>query len=96
MESNIVEVVTSCDTTLDRHFQSGPLSQLQPEQIAFMVAFIRNEGKINRVGEELGRLPPTVRGRLHDLIRILGYDRRRGRSPARGRTALDSGFLEQG
>lgn len=64
----------SCDTALDGHFQSGALSQLQPEQIAFMVAFIRNEGKINRVGEELGLSYPTVRGRLHDLIRALGYD----------------------
>jgi hypothetical protein len=64
----------SCDTALDGHFQLGPLSQLQPEQIAFMVAFIRNEGKINRVGEELVLSYPTVRGRLHDLIRALGYD----------------------
>jgi hypothetical protein len=39
-----------------------------------MITFVRNEGKINRVGEELNLSYPTVRSRLHDLIRALGYD----------------------
>jgi hypothetical protein len=39
-----------------------------------MITFVRNEGKINRVGEELNLSYPTVRGRLHELIRALGYD----------------------
>jgi hypothetical protein len=39
-----------------------------------MVTFVHNEGKINRVGEELGISYPTVRSRLHDLIRALGYE----------------------
>jgi len=37
-----------------------------------MVTFVRNEGKINRVGEDLGMSYPTVRSRLHDLIRAAG------------------------
>jgi hypothetical protein len=51
-----------------------PFQQLTSEQMSFMVTFVRNEGKINRVGEELGMSYPTVRGRLHDLIRALGYE----------------------
>ena len=39
-----------------------------------MITFVRNEGKINRVGEELGMSYPTVRSRLHDFIRALGYE----------------------
>jgi hypothetical protein len=65
----------SCDTTIEGHFQhSTPFQQLTTEQMSFMITFVHNEGKINRVGEELGVSYPTVRGRLHDLIRALGYE----------------------
>jgi hypothetical protein len=65
----------SCDTTIEGHFQQeAPFQQLTTEQMSFMVTFVRNEGKINRVGEELGMSYPTVRSRLHDLIRALGYE----------------------
>lgn len=65
----------SCDTSIEGHFQhTTPFQQLTSEQMSFMVTFVRNEGKINRVGEELGMSYPTVRGRLHDLIRALGYE----------------------
>ncbi len=65
----------SCDTSIEGHFQhTMPFQQLTSEQMSFMVTFIRNEGKINRVGEELGMSYPTVRSRLHDLIRALGYE----------------------
>jgi hypothetical protein len=77
-ESNL-EIVKlycrTCDTTIEGHFQhTTPFQQLAAEQISFMVTFVRNEGKINRVGEELGMSYPTVRSRLHDLIRALGYE----------------------
>jgi len=65
----------SCDTTIEGHFQhSTPFQQLTAEQMSFMATFVHNEGKINRVGEELGMSYPTVRSRLHDLIRALGYE----------------------
>jgi hypothetical protein len=64
----------SCDTTIDGHFALGRFYQLPPDQLAFAETFIRCEGKINRVGEELGISYPTVRGRLNDLIRGLGYE----------------------
>ena len=65
----------NCDTTIEGHFQlTNPLQELTAEQLSFLVIFVRNEGKINRVGEELGISYPTVRGRLHDLIRALGFE----------------------
>ncbi len=65
----------SCDTSIEGHFQhTTPFQQLTAEQLSFMVTFIWKEGKINRVGEELGMSYPTVRSRLHDLIRALGYE----------------------
>ena len=65
----------SCDTSIEGHFQhTTPFQQLTAEQLSFMVTFIWKEGKINRVGEELGMSYPTVRNRLHDLIHALGYE----------------------
>jgi len=64
----------NCDTTIEGHFEPGSLSQLSAEHLSFIVTFVRNEGKINRVGEELGISYPTVRSRLHDVIRALGYE----------------------
>ena len=64
----------NCDTTLEGHFALGRLYQLSADQLAFIETFVRCEGKINRVGEEMGISYPTVRSRLTDVIRALGYE----------------------
>ncbi len=64
----------NCDTSLEGHFELGRLSQLTPEQLSFIETFVRCEGKITRVEQELGISYPTVRSRLHDVIRALGYE----------------------
>ena len=63
----------ACDTTIEGHFQPGRLSQLTPDQLAFVDIFLKNEGKINSVCKDLGVSYPTVRGRLRDVIAALGY-----------------------
>ncbi|GAB4452387.1 MAG: hypothetical protein OHK0041_15750 [Anaerolineales bacterium] len=40
----------------------------------FIVTFVRCEGKINRMEQELGLSYPTIRNRLHEVIRALGYE----------------------
>ncbi len=64
----------NCDTTLEGHFALGRFHQLSPDQLAFIETFVHCEGKINRVGEEMGISYPTVRGHLTDVIRALGYE----------------------
>jgi hypothetical protein len=64
----------NCDTTIEGHFSLGPLFELTPEQLAFVELFIKCEGKINKVGEELGVSYPTVRNRLNEVIEALGYE----------------------
>ena len=64
----------NCDTTIEGHFEQGTLNQLSADQLSFVITFVRNEGKINRVGEDLRISYPTVRSRLHDVIRALGYE----------------------
>jgi hypothetical protein len=64
----------SCATALEGRFELGRIAQLSSEQLGFVETFIRCQGKLNRVQEELGISYPTVRGRLEDVIRALGYE----------------------
>ncbi len=63
-----------CDTVLNGRFQTGAFSQVSEEQLAFIELFVRNEGKINRMESDLGLSYPTIRNRLHEVIRALGYE----------------------
>lgn len=64
----------NCDTSLEGHFTLGRLYQLNSEQLQFVETFIRCEGKINRVEQEMGLSYPAVRARLTEVIRALGYE----------------------
>lgn len=54
-----------------------PFGQLSPEQLRFVETFVRCEGKLNRMEEELKLSYPTIRTRLHEVIRALGHEPRR-------------------
>jgi hypothetical protein len=51
-----------------------PFAQLTAEQVQFVETFVRCEGKLNRMESELGLSYPTLRTRLHEVIRALGYE----------------------
>jgi hypothetical protein len=63
-----------CDTTIEGRFDTGPFSQLTREQIEFIEVFIRCEGKFTRMEDELNLSYPTIRNRLYEIIRALGYE----------------------
>jgi hypothetical protein len=63
-----------CDTIIEGRFTGGPFSQLTQEQLSFVEVFIRCEGKITRMEDELDLSYPTIRNRLHEVIRALGYE----------------------
>jgi len=63
-----------CDVTIDGRFSSRTFSQLTPEQMDFVETFVRLEGKITHMEKELGQSYPTIRNRLHEVIRALGYE----------------------
>ena len=65
---------SSCDTSLEGHFAMGQFSNLTPDQLEFVFTFVRCEGKINRMEQELELSYPTIRNRLHEVIRALGYE----------------------
>lgn len=66
----------SCGVTFDGHFAlpeaAHPLTQLSQAQLDFVLAFVRCEGKLNRLEGELGVSYPTVRNRLNEVIMALG------------------------
>lgn len=78
-----------CDTTIEGEFApgknaGGPFGQLSPEQMQFLLTFIRCEGKFNRMEEELKLSYPTLRNRFNEILRGMGYEPgREDASPAR-------------
>jgi hypothetical protein len=64
----------SCDTNLEGRFQFSRIERLTPEQRGFVELFVRCEGKLNWVAQELKVSYPTVRGRLEEAIRAMGYE----------------------
>ncbi len=64
----------NCGTTVDGRFEPGRLFRLTPEQLEFVEVFIRCEGKLNRMERELGMSYPTLRSRLTDVIRQMGFE----------------------
>jgi len=78
-----------CDTHIEGRFVAGIFAQLkpeqlsfvenfvtrlEPEQLAFVETFVRCEGKIKSMEAELGFSYPTIRNRLNEVIRALGYE----------------------
>ena len=64
----------ACDSTLEGQFSLGRFYQLSPEQLAFVETFIRCEGKLTRLQDELSMSYPAARARLTEVIRALGYE----------------------
>ena len=72
-------VVTSlscrqCDTVIQGRFVTGPFANLSSEQLDFLEVFVKNEGKITHMEKDLGLSYPTIRNRLHEVVRALGYE----------------------
>jgi hypothetical protein len=64
----------TCDTVVEGRFTTGQFANLTAEQMDFVVTFVRCEGKINRMEDELNLSYPTIRNRLHEVIRALGFE----------------------
>lgn len=63
-----------CDSALEGKFSLGRFYQLSPAQLAYVETFIRCEGKLTRLQDELGMSYPTARARLSEVIEALGYE----------------------
>ena len=63
-----------CGTGLDGVFHLNKFDRLSRDQLRFVDVFVKNRGVIRDVEKELNISYPTVRNRLDEVIRALGYD----------------------
>ena len=66
----------NCDTTIEGHFSTEhtPFGHLTPEQMQFLLTFVKCEGRLNRMEDEMNLSYPTLRSRLNEIVRALGYE----------------------
>lgn len=63
----------TCDITVKGRFDTCPFCSLTPEQVELIKIFLKSRGNIKEAERELGISYPTVRGRLDDIVRALGF-----------------------
>ena len=73
----------NCDTRVEGRFENSAFPGLTQEQVEFVRTFVRCEGKITRMEAELGLSYPTIRNRLQDVIRAMGYEPKRDEAAER-------------
>ena len=74
----------TCNTAIEGHFFGGPFGNLSHAQMEFIEVFVRSEGKLTRMEDELNLSYPTIRNRLHEVIRAMGYEPGKDESPDMG------------
>ena len=64
---------STCGTNIESEFNLSRFEMLTSEQLGFAEVFLKSRGIIKDVEKELGVSYPTVRARLDDVIKALGY-----------------------
>lgn len=83
-----------CHTTIENDFKLSKLASLSHEQIHFVETFLVCRGNIKEVEKELGVSYPTVRGKLNDIIKSLGYELPNKKTEVENRNIIS--MLEKG
>lgn len=65
-----------CDTTIEGEYSGtgNPFAALTPEQLQFVVSFVKCEGRLNRMESEMNLSYPTLKNRFNDILRTLGFE----------------------
>jgi hypothetical protein len=62
-----------CGTTIEGEFSVGRFGRLTREQTQLLESFLRSRGNLRDMERELGISYPTVRARVEQLVRALGF-----------------------
>ncbi len=65
---------TVCDTVVRSRYSPCPFCRLAPEDLAFLLVFVRNRGNVKDMERELGVSYWTIRGRLNEVIASMGLE----------------------
>lgn len=63
-----------CKTIIENEFEFSKFQYLNKEQLDFVEIFVKCKGNIKDVEKELNISYPTVKARLDDVRRALGYE----------------------
>ena len=63
----------TCGTTIEGEFNVGRFAHLGREQMSLLESFLRSRGNLRELERELGISYPTVRGRVEQMLRTLGF-----------------------
>ncbi len=83
----------TCGTVIENDFTLSKFDKLNGDQLNFVEIFIKNSGSIKDVEKEMGISYPTVKAKLNDVIKTLGYNVEEKQNVTSG-TVLDQ--LERG
>ncbi len=64
----------SCHTRIESEYSTCRFCRLSQESLEFIEIFVKNRGNIREMERELEISYPTVRSRLNDVIKELGYE----------------------
>jgi hypothetical protein len=65
---------TACETTIAGSFDLPLLARLSPEDLAFILDFVKCSGSLKVMAQQLGLSYPTVRNLLDDIITRIRND----------------------
>ncbi len=65
---------TVCDTVVRSHYAPCPFCRLAAEDQAFLLLFVRHRGNVKDLERELGVSYWTIRGRLNEVIGLMGLE----------------------
>lgn len=74
---------TSCDTEITGRFTPNLFDRLSPENVAFVVTFVRLRGNVKEMERELAVPYASVRSRLDSVLQELGLAAAVGRTDER-------------
>lgn len=81
---------SSCGTSIESEFSLSKFEQLTTEQLQFIDVFMKCRGSIKDVEKELGVSYPTVRARLNETVKALGYTVAEDEKTSDVRSIIDS------
>ena len=80
----------SCHTIIENDFTLSKFAAFSDEQMHFVEVFLVSRGNIKEVEKELGISYPTVRGKLNEVIALLGHDKQEAKKVEHSKSQIIS------
>ncbi len=65
---------THCNTVIKSQYQPCPFCHLSADDLRFLEVFVMCRGNVKEMERETGSTYWTIRNRINDIVKTLGYD----------------------